>query len=274
VSVDAATGMAHYQRGELHRIRGESRDAERAYREALAAGQDPQPGLALLRAAQGRADSAKLALQRALAESRTDFVRIRLLPAMVDVSLAAGDVAAAQTAATGLAATADRLDTPYLQAVRAQCDGAIALASGQPAEAVGTLRAALNSWAAVGAPYEAARCRILLARACRLLGDVETAKLETATAREVLAALGARHDLSVLDADAMGRPSAPDGLTPREVEVLRLLATGQSNREIAEGFVLSERTVARHVANIFVKIGVNSRAAAAATAYAYDTHLI
>lgn len=272
VRVDAALGMAHYQRGELHRMRGESREAERAYRDALAAGHDPQPGLALLRMAQGRADGAKLALQRALAESPTGFLRTRLLPALVEVALAAGDLAAARTAARELEAAADRLQTPYLNAVFAQCDGAIALAEDRPAGAIGPLRAALHGWAIVGAPYDAARCRILLSRACRQLGDVETAELETETARRALTALGARHDLSVLDAAKTGKGAAAHGLTPREVEVLRLLATGQSNRQIAEEFVLSERTVARHVANIFVKIGVSSRAAA--TAYAYDAHLV
>lgn len=269
---DAALGMAHYQRGELHRMRGESREAERAYRDALAVGHDPQPGLALLRAAQGRADGAKLALQRALAESPTDFMRARLLPAMVEVALDDGDLEAARSAALELEAAADRLDSTYLKAVRAQCRGAIALADDHPESAIGPLRAALHAWGTIGAPYDLARCRILLAGACQLLGDIETAELETDAARAVLTALGARHDLAALDAAATGRGTAPHGLTPREVEVLQLLATGQSNRQIAEEFVLSERTVARHVANIFVKIGVNSRAGA--TAFAYDAHLV
>ncbi len=272
VHADAALGMARYQRGELHRIRGESREAERAYRDSVAAGHDPQPGLALLRAAQGRADGAKLALQRALAESTTDFVRARLLPAMVEVALAAGDLEAARSAARELEESADRLDSPYLNAVCAHCRGAIALADDHPEQAIGPLRTALDAWGAVGAPYDVARCRILLARACQLLGDVETAALETDAAREVLTALGARHDLSALDTGATGKGTAPHGLTPREVEVLQLLATGQSNRHIADHLVLSERTVARHVANIFVKIGVSSRAAA--TAFAYDAHLV
>jgi ATP/maltotriose-dependent transcriptional regulator MalT len=268
---DVALGMAHYQRGELHRIRGESREAEQAYRDALSAGHDPQPGLALLRSGQGRTESAMVALKRALTESRTDFVRTQLLPAQVEIALAAGDLVDARSALAELTAAAGRLDSPYLEAVHAQCAGALALAEGQPADAIVSLRAALRAWSTLKAPYDAARCRVLVARACRLLGDEETADLETEAARQVFTGLGARRDLSLLDAER-GRPVAPDGLTAREVEVLRLLATGRSNREIADHLVLSERTVARHVANIFVKIGVGSRAAA--TAYAYDAHLV
>ena len=268
---DVALGMAHYQRGELHRMRGESREAEQAYRDALAAGHDPQPGLALLRAAQGRTESAMVALKRALTESRTEFVRTRLLPAQVEIALVAGDLAEARSAVAHLASAAGRLDSAYLEAVHAQCAGALALAEDQPGDAIASLRTALRGWSALKAPYDAARCRVLVARACRLLGDVETADLEIEAARRAFTELGARHDLSLLDAER-GRPVAPDGLTAREVEVLRLLATGQSNRQIAELLVLSERTVARHVANIFVKIGVGSRAAA--TAYAYDARLV
>ena len=268
---DVALGMAHYQRGELHRMRGESREAEQAYRDALAAGHDPQPGLALLRAAQGRTESATVALKRALTESRTDFVRTQLLPAQVEIALATGDLEEARSAVAELAVAARRLDSPYLEAVHGQCAGALALAEDRPGEAIVSLRTALRDWSTLKAPYDAARCRVLVARACRGLGDVETADLEIEAARQVFTELGARRDLSLLDAER-GRPAAPDGLTAREVEVLRLLATGQSNRQIADELVLSERTVARHVANIFVKIGVGSRAAA--TAYAYDTRLV
>lgn len=268
---DVARGMAHYQLGDLHRVRGESRAAEAAFRAALAAGHDPQPGLALLRAAQGRTDTALVSLRRALAESRTDFVRARLLPAQVEVALASGDLAAAAAAAAELDEAAQRLESPYLDAVRAQCAGAVALARDDPGDAIGLLRSALRGWTALGAPYDVARCRVLLARACRRLGDAESADLESEAAREAFRDLGARRDLDQLDAERPGGPPAGHGLTPRELEVLRHLATGQSNREIAEDFVLSERTVARHVANIFVKIGVNSRAAA--TAYAYEHQL-
>ncbi|MEZ5091760.1 LuxR C-terminal-related transcriptional regulator [Nocardioides sp.] len=269
---DRALGMAHYQRGELHRVRGESRAAEQAYRDALEAGHDPQPGLALLRAAQGNPATAVLALRRALAESPAGFVRHRLLPAMVEVALADGDLETARGAATELAESAGRLDSRYLRATAALAEGALALTDGHPGAALASLRAALSDWSAVRAPYDVARCRVLIARACRQLGDTETADLEAQAARVAFADLGAAPELSLLDAESPGRRPAPAGLTPRELEVLRMLATGRSNRDIARELVLSERTVARHVANIFAKTRVGSRAAA--TAFAYDSHLM
>ena len=139
-------------------------------------------------------------------------------------------------------------------------------------QALASLRAALSDWSAVRAPYDVARCRVLIARACRQLGDTETADLEAQAARVAFADLGAAPELSLLDAESPGRRPAPAGLTPRELEVLRMLATGRSNRDIARELVLSERTVARHVANIFAKTRVGSRAAA--TAFAYDSHLM
>jgi ATP/maltotriose-dependent transcriptional regulator MalT len=269
--VDVAGGMALYQRAELHRLRGEHRAAERCYRDALAAGHDPQPGLALLRLAQGRTDAALLALRRALDEARIAFLRVQLLPAVVEVAIAADDLTAAATAADELAAVADRLDSAYVHAMAAGAIGALALARGDARQALDPLRSAVAAWARLDAPYDGARCRLLLARACAALGDVETAELETEAARRVLVELGARHELIQLDGDDRA-PAVPDGLTPREVEVLCLVASGASNRAIADRLVLSERTVARHVANIFVKIGVSARSAA--TAYAYDHHLV
>lgn len=268
---DPAGGLALYQRAELHRLRGEFRAAERAYRDALAAGHDPQPGLALMRLVQGRGDAAMVALRRALAEARLVFTRVQLLPAVVEVALAVGEAAAARSAADELAEHAQRLDSAYVRATAATARGAVAIGADDPRAALTALREAVAEWASLEAPYDGARCRLLLAAACRTLGDAETAGLETDAARQVLTALGAKVDLDLLDGDGAGT-EAPDGLTPREVEVLCLVATGASNRDIAERLVLSESTVARHVANIFVKIGVSARAAA--TAYAYDHHLV
>ncbi|RNL80263.1 LuxR family transcriptional regulator [Nocardioides marmorisolisilvae] len=267
---DVALGMALYQRAELHRVRGDDREAERGYREALAAGHDPQPGLALLRLAQGKGESALLSLQRALGETGVPFLRVRLLPALVEVALAVGDLTAAEVAVNELEDAASRLGSIYARAMAATSAGALAIAEGRSGEALGALRAALADWARLDAPYDAARCRLLLARACQDVGDLETAELERAAARVVFTDLGAERDLAGLP----GSPQAgvPAGLTPREVEVLRLVATGASNREVAAELVLSEKTVARHVANIFVKIGVSSRSAA--TAFAYDENLV
>lgn len=268
---DVAAGMALYQRGELHRLCGEFEEAERAYRDALAAGHDPQPGLGLLRLAQGRTSVALLSLRRALDETPLDFGRARLLPALVEVAVAAGELEVARDAATELEECASRLDSGYLRASARVARGALALAGAQPGEALPALRRAAQTWGELNAPYEMARCRLLLARACEALGDRETAELERAAARRTFNDLGASYDVAGLDR-ARTSPGGPDGLTPREVEVLRLVATGASNRDIAEHLVLSERTVARHVANIFVKIGVSARAAA--TAYAYDQQLV
>ncbi len=267
---DVAHGMALYQRAELYRVRGEHRLAEQAFRDALAAGQDPQPGLALLRLAQGRAEVAVLALQRALVETRVVFLRARLLPALVEAALVAGDLDLAARTAEDLVEVAQRLGSVFAGAIAAMSLGAVAVASGRPEEALTRCRTALAVWADVDAPYEAARCRLVLARACRELGDEETAELETATARRTFSDLGARQDIAAMDGG--GRREVPSGLTPREIEVIGLVATGASNRDIAGRLFLSERTVARHVANIFVKIGVSTRAAA--TAFAYDHHLV
>ncbi|GAA3811146.1 LuxR C-terminal-related transcriptional regulator [Nocardioides panacisoli] len=268
---DIARGMALYQRAELYRVRGDDRRAELGYRDALAAGHDPQPGLALLRLAQGKGESALLSLRRALGETGVPFLRVRLLPALVEVALAVGDLGAAEDAVLELEEAAVSIDSVYARAMAATWSGALAIAQGKSVDALGGLRAALTDWAQLDAPYDAARCRLLLARACQDVGDLETAELERAAARVVFTTLGAQPDLAVLDG-VQPRRSVPAGLTPREVEVLRMVATGASNREIATQLVLSEKTVARHVANIFVKVGVSSRAAA--TAFAYDENLV
>lgn len=265
---DVAAGLALYQRGELHRVRGEFGRAEENYRAALQAGHDPQPGLALLRLAQGRSETALMSLRRALDESPHMFMRARLLPAAAEAAIAAGDGSRARAIGDELAGEAQRHDSAYLRAVAEATMGMVLLAEGAPAEALSRLRAGLHGWLTMRAPYEAARCRVVLARACRLVGDIESAELEAQGAAQTFTELGAHHDLALVMAEFGAEDARPDGLTPREVEVLRALATGLSNREIAGQFVLSEHTVARHVANIFVKIGVNSRAAA--TAYAYD----
>jgi DNA-binding CsgD family transcriptional regulator len=268
---DVALGMALYQRAELYRVRGDDLQAEQGYRDALHAGHDPQPGLALLRLAQGKAQPAFLSLQRALDETHVAFQRTRLLPALVEAALLVAAPRPPAGRARELIETAARLDSVHARAIAATSAGAVAIAEGRHRESLAGLRSALNDWAKLDAPYEAARCRVLLARACQEVGDLETARLELHAARRVFTDLGARRDLAVLDG-ARTRPSAPAGLTPREVEVLRLVAGGASNREIAAELVLSEKTVARHVANIFVKAGVSSRAAA--TAFAYDASLV
>ena len=137
--------------------------------------------------------------------------------------------------------------------------------------ALATLRAAWRGWHQLDVPHHAARVRVLLAMTCRDLGDDDAAEMELDAARRVFAALGAAPDLARVA--VLTRAVGPvGGLTEREVQVLRLVATGRTNRVVAADLVLSEKTVARHLANIFAKVGVSSRAAA--TAYAYEHGLV
>jgi DNA-binding CsgD family transcriptional regulator len=274
----AAAGAAHYQRGEVHRLRGELAAAEDAYRAASGAGREPQPGLALLRLAQGDLAAAASSIRRVLAEPGDPPRRARLLPACIEIAIAAGELDEARRACDELAAISASLDTRVLEIMVSHARGAVALADGDALAALVPLRQALDGWQAVGAPYEAARARALLAAACRELGDDDTAELEAEAARAAFRRLGAAPDLARL-VDPPGtaaarrrRRGADHGLTPRELEVLALLASGRTNRAIADELFISERTVARHVSNIFAKLGLSSRSAA--TAYAYEHELV
>jgi ATP/maltotriose-dependent transcriptional regulator MalT len=259
-----AAGEAEYLQGELHRLQGRLDAAEEAYRRASHHGREPQPGLALLRAAQGQAGTALAAIRRALGETTDRTVRARLLPALVEIALDAGDAEAARGACAELEELAATYESALLDAVAARARGELVLQAGDPGAALPSLRRAAEGWQELGAPYELARARALVARACSALGDGDAARMEQDAARETFATLGAALDLARLDA-----PPAQDrhGLSARELEVLRLVAAGRSNREIASALVISEHTVARHVQNIFRKLGVPSRTAASAFAY-------
>ncbi|MDP8967785.1 MAG: helix-turn-helix transcriptional regulator, partial [Actinomycetota bacterium] len=267
-----ALAEAHYVQGEVHRLRGESSAAERAYREASELGRDPQPGLALLRLAEGDIEAAGAAIERVLGETRSTSDRGRLLPAYAEIMLAAGDVERARGACEELSQIAASRDAGMLDAVAGQAQGAVDLAGGDAQGALVALRSAWRAWAEASVPYEAARTRELMGRACRALGDEEAAALELEAARRVLAELGAVHDVARIDALGATTAPAPGGLTARELEVLALVAAGRTNRAIADALVLSERTVERHVSNIFAKLRVASRSAA--TAYAYEHRLL
>jgi DNA-binding CsgD family transcriptional regulator len=262
-----------YRQGELHRLKGEFTEAEDAYRRASESGADPQPGLALLRMAQGRADAACAAIRRVVGAATDPLQRAKLLPAQVEIALACGDVAEAGEAAAELDRIARRYRTDALQAMAAQSLGAVALADGHASSALPTLRRAFELWQRTDAPYDAARARVLIARVCLEVGDAESASLELDAARGVFERLGATPDLAQLAA-VRGRTagSDPDRLTPREREVLRRIASGKTNKAIAGELRVSERTVDRHVSNILTKLGVPSRAAA--TAVAYDHRLL
>jgi ATP/maltotriose-dependent transcriptional regulator MalT len=260
-----AIGDAFYQLGELRRMRGEHALAEAEYRRANEAGRVPQPGLALLRLATGQAEAANATMKRLLDEPGE---RIRLLPAAVEIRLAVGDIAGARTACDELRELVTHGGSDYLRGVGARAHGATLLAEGDARAASAALREAFDIFRDLGAVYESARTRVLIAKACHELGDADGAALEADAARATFGELGAADDLAMLDE----RQRTPGGLTQREVEVLRLVAAGKTNRAIATELVLSEKTVARHVSNIFTKLGVASRAAA--TAYAYENDLV
>jgi DNA-binding CsgD family transcriptional regulator len=270
---EVAAATAHYQQAEVLRLLGEFAAAEQAYRAANAWGWQPQPGLALLRLAQGRVDVAVAAIQRVLDESTSRLDRARLLPAYVEILLAAGDAARARSASDELAKIADGYGTRVLIALAAQASGAVELAEAMPTRALVALRRACQLWQQVQAPYEVARVQVLMGLACRAVGDQDGAALELAAARAAFTQLGAAPELARLDALAAGAAGAdPTGLTRRELQVLRLVAAGKSNRSIAAELVLSEKTVARHVSNILTKLGLPSRSAA--TAHAYEHGLV
>ena len=261
-----------YLQGEVHRLRGEVAAAEAAYLRAARTGGSPQPGLALLRLAEGNVRLARSLLASAVDQSDV-ATRFQLLPAVVEIELAAGDVGAARVAADVLTAATPTDAKPVRRAVAARSDGAVLLAEGDARAAFGPLRVAWASWQEVDAPYEAARCRVLTARAWRALGDEASAAMELDAARAVFLELGAAPDVLRVDELARGGSPAPFGaLTPREIEVVRLVAAGRTNRAIAGQLYISEKTVDRHLSNVFAKLGVSSRAAA--TAYAYEHALI
>jgi DNA-binding NarL/FixJ family response regulator len=269
---ELAIGAASYQQAEAHRMLGEFAAAEDAYQVASRWGREPQPGLALLRLAQGRGDAAGAAVRRVLGETGDRLARARLLPAAVEILLATGDLAGARLAAAELAAIAGDYGTLALRAAADHARGAVLLAGGDAAAAVAALRAAWRAWHELEVPYEAARARLLIGLACRDLGDEDAAAMELDAARTVLAGLGATPDLDRLERLAGRAGSGSGGLTARELEVLRLVAAGATNHAIATRLHLADKTVHRHVSNIYTKLGVSSRAAA--TAYAYRHHLL
>lgn len=270
--VHPAVGMAHYQQAELHRLRGELSAAEDAYLRAGRFGREPQPGLARLRLAQGRVDAARESVRRAIDESSDPCARSRLLAALVDIELAAGDETAAGWAVAELSEMATQFANPVAAAIAGQARGALLLAAGESRAALTELRAAWKTWRDIGAPYEAASVRVLVAASCRLLGDVDGAATELDAARRTFRELGAAPDLLALESAAKiaGPTRRACGLTDRELEVLTQIAAGRSNRAIADELYISTKTVARHVSNIFGKLGVSSRAGATAKAFEHD----
>jgi len=268
-----AIGYAFYQRAEMLRLQGDFSGADEAYRRASEWGRTVQPGLSLLRLAQGHGDAAESAMRREALEIQDHSRRCRLLPAYVEVMLGVGDAKAARTGANQLADIATEITYLPLRAASWQATGAVLLMEGRPDRALESLRRAETAWQKLTIPYEAARVRTLIGQCCRELGDEETAQLEFDAALRAFRQLGARPDAASVEAlTRKALPTPAGGLTAREVEVIRLIAAGKTNRMIATDLFLSEKTVARHISNIFAKLGLASRSAA--TAYAFEHRLV
>ena len=268
-----ALSAATYLVGELHRMTGRYDQAEQAYHAAADAGLDPQPGLALLRLAQGRPDAAAAAMGRVLSESGDPAARARLLGAAVEIWLAVGNLAEGRAGAEELAIIAQRLASPFLHAVSSEATGRVLLTEDRHREALPTLRLAWSSWHRLNAVFFAARVRVLIAQCCKAVGDEDGAAMELDAARVVFGELGAGPDLRHADALAgIAETTSSGNLTARELEVIALVAKGLTNRQIANALLISEKTVASHLNHVFTKLDLQSRAAL--TAYAYEQGLI
>jgi DNA-binding CsgD family transcriptional regulator len=266
-------GAAYYQLAELHRVRGELAEAEEGFRQASLQGKKPQPGLALLQLAQGEPAMALASIRLMLEQTSERRNRPRLLAAQVDIGLATGNLDDARSAVEELAAIAADLGAPYLRALADHAAGALRLAEGDAREALVPLRQAEALWESMGAPYDTARTGALIGQALRALGDERGAQLELEAAASILRRLRAAPDLVRIERLLRVPAAAPGhGLSAREMQILRLIAAGKTNRAIAAELRISEKTVARHVSNIFVKLDLSSRSAA--TAYAYRHNLV
>lgn len=266
-----ATGEAFYRQAELYRLQGKFLKAGKAYKQASKWGRNPQPGLALLQLAQKKTEAAKTAIRQVEDETQDRMDRSKILPAYVEIMLASAELQTAEDRADELSDIASELGAPFLQAIAARAQGSVLLANAKPGEALKKLRRSWSIFKNIESPYEAARTQVLIGRACQKLGDDNTAEMEFDASRRIFQQLGASPDLSKVD--ALTQKTLSDkthGLTSRELEVLCILATGKTNKDIADELFISERTVDRHVSNILSKLNVPSRAAATAFAYEHD----
>jgi ATP/maltotriose-dependent transcriptional regulator MalT len=266
----APAGRALAEQGDVLRIRGKLDEAEAAYRQAAELGHEPQPGLLLAWLARGRTAAAIPAVRRLLAEAQGPVRRSWLLPASVQAMVAAQLLEEARQYSDELSTIASAFGSSALQAAAAYAGATVELASGEMGEALRQARDSSRLWSDIGSPYETARARVLVARALRELGDEDSARSELAVARGSFAEMGAAP--AIEEVDKLLHRARPGGLTEREVEVLKLVAEGRSNPDIARALVLSQKTVERHLSNIFTKLAVPSRTAAAA--YAHEHGLV
>ena len=268
-----AAGAAFYRRGEIHRLRGEFAKAEEAYTRAHDRGRKPQPGLSLLRLAQGQIEAAAASIRSVLLDTQEQIGRARMLPAAVEILLAADDLEAARAASAELSHIAHAFGAPLLAAAAAHAAGAVRLRDGDVEAASTSLRQACETWRELEMPYEEAQTSLLLAAVCEKRGDRDGRRLEIDAARRIFTQLRAEPGLARIAEQSERDSQSPIGrLSEREAQVLRLLAAGKTNRAIADQLFISDKTVARHVSNIFDKLGVSSRTGA--TAWAFQHNLI
>jgi DNA-binding NarL/FixJ family response regulator len=265
-------GSAFYRIGELQRLQGELAQAQESFREASQHGRNPQPGLSMLRLAEGEVQAAAASIRGVLAETREERVRAQLLISGVEILLASQDREGARASAAELSIVATLFEAPFLRAATAHHTGAVLLDEGDARGALTLLRDALRDWQELETPYEEAETRALIARALEHLGDEGGRDVELDAAHHLFRRLGAPVRLDAVGAATDGHEEEPGDLSDRELQVLRLIAAGKTNRAIGDELFISEKTVARHVSNIFNKLGVSSRAGA--TASAYQRHLV
>ena len=254
-----AAGEGYYQLGEVRRLRGDADGAFAAFSRARALGVEPQPGEALLRCAIGHSDTAWTELRVALAgEDRLG--RMRLLRGAVEVALARNSLDEAERHCSELESGAEAFGTPGFRAWAAHARGALLVQQGRYGEALDALEAALREYRIQQSRYDTAQVYDWMAVAHKALGDDELAAADSATAENIYAQLG------VEPAPVCGQRT-PGGLTKREIDILRRVAGGATNKQVAEQICISEKTVSRHLANIYGKLGVSSRTAAVAWAH-------
>jgi ATP/maltotriose-dependent transcriptional regulator MalT len=260
---EPAAGEAYYRKAELHRLLGDFEEAEDSYREAAKWGRKPQPGLALLRLAQGQDDAAETSIRNSLQETKDTKKRAELLPAVVSIMIAVKKTEEVLEATKELCGIADEFDAPYLYAMSSYCQGAVFLAEGRVQLALEHLQKALTFWNSLNLPYESARTRELKGLVYRGLNDKDNSDVELAAAKWVFEQLKAMPDLERVNRLLnKKRDHETHGLTLRELQVLHGVASGKTNKSVAGELFISERTVDRHVSNIFNKLGVSSRVAA------------
>lgn len=258
-----AADEGYYELGEARRRTGDTGGAMASFAKARELGYEPQPGEALLRCGLGDHQEAWTDLRIAL-EGADDLLRIPLLRCAVDIALGRDDVACADEYCGQLESSAERFATPGFEAWALHARGAVLVKQNRPDEALAALRRALRFYRSQKCRYETAQCYEWISLAHSLTGDHAAAEADAATAASIYRQLG------VVTGGGCGTPDAPGGLTRRELEVMAGIAAGASNRQLAQDLFISEKTVGRHLANIYTKLGVSSRTAAA---WAHENHV-